>query len=239
MPQMQLLSPFLRAPPTGSPTNTRNGRVSAQTFVLGADRTFYFPFKTDGLWFRAAACVAVGLYAFISLITIPKREIQITPENSETVIRGWLENLRLSSRVLSAPERSSDVIFSIEIRFQNGNPVDVQRLKSLDRYIVLGTNVYISSEHQAMWNQAGKEADSEIADELTLEMSRARLEFSANLPTVVTVLRRVPINGLTEGVFLQDVDDMDDAILLTRSALRLAIQRAAQTAVQKGKRPTG
>lgn len=183
--------------------------------------------------------VAIILVAFYGLAAIPKKQRpQTTPENVEANLRVWLDAFGISTRKVT----DQDSHFALIVTLNNGTPVAIVRSKKLDRYIVLQSTLTISPEHKTLLDKLSNGQKMQIREELAVEMARAKIGFTIE-PSLepslsgITLTRRVPITtNLAEDTFMERIDEIDEAVILARNTIVLALERIGVATTGKGTR---
>jgi hypothetical protein len=173
----------------------------------------------------AFAAVLLISYVLVGRGLLSKEQPETTPENVETNIRSWADNLGLG---VAKQESGADNYFLYLIALHSGRVVYVGRTKSRPNYIQFQSNVTVSKEHQELLSKLSEERRNMVIQETLLELARSRIGYEIPGPkfTVVMLTKSVPItSGLTEATFGGYLDEMDSAMALSIEAIVLSIER--------------
>ena len=200
-------------------------------------------------WLTSAAAMAILLYATTGYILFAKHEVKITPENLELNIRKWSDDLGFSVARLQpgALPQPMEIYFGLAITLSNGNPILVYRAREKSAFLQLVCPLALSPEHLQAMAKLRPDQQEAVNQEIQLELSKTKVGFSVTtskaaapqasgsppigggqilLQQMVILSKGVPISGdLNEATFASDLDEMDDAITLTRAQTALALRR--------------
>lgn len=171
--------------------------------------------------------IALGIIG-VRLLFMPAPVVAepITPENIEAHIKSWADSFGLSIRKDSSSPNS---YFQYTLTLSDGVSVDVARMKDRDRYLTLRAKITVSPEHKAVMSNWSNEEAVRLADELLLELARAKVSYSiAGLPRFdeVVVMEMVLIsNDLSGDTFVRSLDDLDSQVMLVKEEVRLLAAR--------------
>ena len=193
--------------------------------------------RTASEWFApavyglaASAIIAIGLYAFMRLISLPGRPTpQITAENVEQNIRAWLDEFSLSSRKLDEPAAT----FALLITLSNGDLIEVARPKGqYARYIVFRTTIVVDPKIGDMIKQLTPDQAFQLNEEVGSEMARMKISVDplAVPLTTVGLTSRTPLTrDLTEDSFIEQLDLVEYSMTIARNTIRLKLANYGTT----------
>jgi len=113
-------------------------------------------------------------------------------------------------------------------------PILVFQRKDIDRYVVLQTSVWIGAEHKTILGKLSKEEVARLTNEVVEEFAKARIGYAVTpgpdlALTEFNIIRRVPITAnLTETVFMDQVDGIQQDSQIAREVIAFAIERHSE-----------
>jgi len=180
----------------------------------------------------------MAVILFFGQNVISKREPEVTTENVEATIQKWLSYTTISVRNVSPEDPAS--IFALELTFEGGAKIAVNRPKAEDRYIFLSASVDVPSDQQKLFSELPAFDASEILSDVAIEMSRMRIQGQTRgLPRIVQLQKAWLIgNGMTEESFVDSATDMTNAVFLARTTFSRGMARYQKnkTTQQAGQR---
>lgn len=152
---------------------------------------------------------------------------RVTTKNIEYRVREWLEAVDLGP--YKVPDDRS--FFMLRTQAVMGNPeITVARMKDRSRYLSLFATRTLSNDDRAAFNNLSKAAQEKFFLRLRAALAGARFSYviSAPPPTVVvTIYTRIPItNSLTEGAFLDSIDEVGLGATLANDTIELELGSA-------------
>ena len=149
---------------------------------------------------------------------IPERSPEVTPETIEANIREWSNHLGFSTR----REPDGDSYFlSYVLTLKNGFHVTVRKTNERENFLTFLGRLRVSATHKKAFEQLPARGQIQFVNNLGLELSRAKIGFSINMPESITIETGVPITStLTEYSFLEKVSETDLAMVLARGVVR-------------------
>jgi hypothetical protein len=188
-----------------------------------------WPTIAPSILYGVAGATLVGVILFTltgrGILTPPPQKI--TPENVEENIRTWVNEVGLSVKVLADTQSPPGSIFTVEARFDNGDPVYITRLKSQDVWLVIHSTLTVSSPHADMLGKLTPEKANEISNELNLEMARTHVSYTYDSPLkVIHVEKRILLTSATREGLITAVNDIDFAVSIARDTIIIGIERA-------------
>jgi hypothetical protein len=192
--------------------------------------------RTNSTWFQpvlyglaGGALVAVILLCG-QIVASPKRS-EASPENVETKIQEWVGNTAISVRQATAI--APNTIFTLELTFPNSNKIVVERFKSSDSYITLESHLLVDSQDQQKSFAALSQPDAQdILSNISLEMSRARIQASTQAPPrILDLAQIIRIDSMTEEKFMDDISGMENAVSIAKITFAQGLFRAKKAAV--------
>lgn len=196
--------------------------------ILGGGLVLALLKKKGSAWFAPAlygligcGLVAVVVIAFVVLTRIPKPPPDITSENVEANIRTWLDSFGWSTKRVDDPLAT----FALVATLDNGTPIEIARPKAADHYISLASALVFTPEQKEQLDKISKAEANQLADDVKIEMTRMKTGYEMRQPESITLSRQILIsNNLTEGVFLQNIEEMDSAIALAKITMVRSLQ---------------
>ena len=108
-------------------------------------------------------------------------------------------------------QQVENAYFGIVVTLKNSVKVTVFRPKDIDRYLILQSRLIFKNA------PSDAEAAAKVANQVKLELSRARLDYVFEPPLkAVTIIKKLPIsNQLTENAFTEGLLEIDSAMRAT------------------------
>jgi hypothetical protein len=197
-----------------------------------------------------ATCVGVLIFTFTGHGFLSKQRPEVTPENLETNVRKWADDLGLGvTRMQAAPNQ--DVYFGLVVTLADGNPLMVFRGKEKSGFLQMECALVLSQEHLAMLSKLSKEQADDAMQEIVLEMARSRIgyvmqtsvaspplngQMTTTKPAIfqqtIIVVKPLAITGdLSEASFGERINELDSEIVLVRATTNLTLERYSRQAV--------
>lgn len=178
-----------------------------------------------------AACVAVVLFALLGRGIISSPRPEITPNNIEQNLKLWADHLSVTLE----RQDISDRYFSYIARFHGGDPVEVFRVKDRPEYLQFVASIDFAPQHQAIFAALSKAQQDKVTQELTLTLNQLRMgtimgsltaPTGQALQTKIVLQKGIPIENMSQGVFVDSFDDMTRAVASARAAVSLDLAQA-------------
>jgi len=165
-----------------------------------------------------AACV---LFIFGRLWPPAWRE-RVTDENVELKIREWLADFNLGSTKVETPDGT---YFKYEIPPTRGNAtITIVRTKDRPGYLTFATRLSLSKEDKSLYDKLTESQRDMLVLQLRSKLAEAKVRYILESdPFTVGAVSRVPITGLTESTFLQQIDDVAFGETLANDTIEIAL----------------
>ena len=169
------------------------------------------------------ALLMVTVIVFWGIRALRFRYPEVTADNLESTIRGWLYHSGLSAQRVSDPAW----IFGLMTTLPNGESLYVLQMKESRRFITFETNLAVSPDQQATLKALPPAFLEKLMREVVLKVFLARmaLTIQMQLSEVSFSSQLAIIPGSMEEDFFDHLDDMDNAIILARDAISRATER--------------
>ena len=165
--------------------------------------------------------IVAGLW---SIRALRFRQPEVSANNLEPTIRGWLDDFDLSTKPASDPRWN----FGLLTTLPDGELIHIIQMKEHPGFIAFQANLAISAEHQAVLKAMPIAYFEKLAQELVLGVFLANmvLAIRTRLSDVSFFSQLAITTDLTEDDLLKHINDMDNAIILARKAILLGVERA-------------
>ena len=141
-------------------------------------------------------------------ISLEKSSITTT-ENIQEKVRIWLEDFQIPNQ----NNLDNNAYFSYIVTFDNGNKMNIARLKTKDHYVVIAARI----ELEPLINKLPQIQREKLLFQIMSEVAKQRIAFSTKISGEIYLFKRIPIVAeLTEDAFIGGIDDMDSAMLIVR-----------------------
>jgi hypothetical protein len=170
-----------------------------------------------------AVSIAVLFYAVTgrSLLSVPQSHI--TSKNIESKVVEWTRAAGLQVSKQNDPNWDFQYVIT-----KNGHPIGIGVSADREGYLQLQCPLTIAPEHLSILSKLSPEQANEVAQEVILDLSLAKIGFMIQGQPMRQILlqKAVPINdNLTKDTFLSDLDDIDSDFLVARAAAILSIEK--------------
>ena len=166
------------------------------------------------------SAVVVGFWGIRALRF---RQPEVTANNLEPIIRGWLDDFDLSTKPASDPTWN----FGLLTELPNGESLHITQMKERPGFITFQANLAISAEHQAVLKAMPIAYFEKLAQEVVLGVFLANMVLAIRTRlSDVSFFSQLAISDLTEDELLKHMNDMGNAIILAREAILLGVERA-------------
>jgi hypothetical protein len=151
------------------------------------------------------------------------RQPEVTANNLEATIRGWLNDFDMSTKPASDPTWN----FGLQTTLSYGESVHIIQMKERPGFITFQANLAISAEHQAVLKAMPIAYFEKLAQEVVLGVFLANMVLAIRTRlSEVSFFSQLAISDLTQENLLNHINDMDNAIILAREAILLGVERA-------------
>jgi hypothetical protein len=158
------------------------------------------------------------------------RQLEVTANNLEATIRGWLNDLGISTKSASDPTWN----FGLLTALPYGGSVHIVQMKERPGFITFQANLAISAEHQAVLKAMPIAYFEKLAEEIVLGVFLANMVLAIRTRlSDVSFFSQLAISDLTEENLLNHINDMDNAVILAREAILLGVERAPRLVVPR------
>jgi hypothetical protein len=156
---------------------------------------------------------------------------EVTPNNLEPIIRGWLDNSDLSTKPASNPTWN----FGLLTTLPDGESIHIMQMKEHPGFITFQANLAISTEHQAILKAMPIVYFDKLAEDIVLGvfLANVALAIRTRLSGVSFFSKLAITTDLTEDDLLKHLYDIDNAITLARKAILLGVERAPRLVVPR------
>jgi hypothetical protein len=149
--------------------------------------------------------------------------------NIEENVKKWVSNFGYGSQ--SVPPPTPDCDFAYQITPTVGVPIEVFRdKKSRPSYLQIETLIAVSPEHEAILSRITPAQALGVIEETEAEILRRRMAFAmsgqnANHVQSITIIKSLPVEGLSQTGFGDGFDDVETAASLTRNLFLISLQK--------------
>jgi hypothetical protein len=169
------------------------------------------------------ALLMVSIIVFWGIRALRFRYPDVTADNLESTIRGWLYDSGLSAQRVSDPAW----VFALLTTLPNGESLYVIQRKESRRLITLEARLAVSPEHQAILKAVPAAFLEKLMQEIALKVFLARMALTIQMQlSEVSFSSQLAITrGSMEDDFFEHLDDMDNAIILARDVISRTTER--------------
>jgi hypothetical protein len=201
--------------------------------------------KRDSKWVApflygivTVACLAVIGFTFTGRSLFSSPPLEITPENIESNLKTWTNNLAITLTRTTIPES----YFGYVAILRGADPVQLFRSKDKPGYLQFRATIAFSPEHLVAMSKLSDAQTLKVTQELFLEVARLRMGSTLTsltgpggkpFQTEVVLQKGVTIPTLNEALFAESFDDMTRATALVRAATNLALAQAENRSTPK------
>ena len=151
------------------------------------------------------------------------RQPEVTANNLEATIRGWLNDCGMSTKPASDPTWN----FGLLTTLPYGESIHIIQMKERPGFITFQANLAICAEHQAVLKAMPIAYFEKLAQEVVLGVFLANMVLAIRTRlSDVCFFSQLAIRELTEDELLKHINDMGNAIILSREAILLGVERA-------------
>jgi hypothetical protein len=184
------------------------------------------------------ALLTVSVIVFWGIRALCFKHPEVTADDLESTIRGWLYDSGLSAKRVSDPAWN----FGLLTTLPDGESVYVIQRKESRSFISFEASLAVSPEHQSILKAASKAHLEQLMQEIALKVFLARMVLTIRMrASDVSFLSKLAVRrGSMKDDFFDHLDDMDNAIILARDAIsrvvepgpRLVDQRSSKSATR-------
>ena len=152
------------------------------------------------------------------------RQFEVSANSLEPTIRGWLDDIDLSTKPASDPTWN----FGLQTTLPDGESIHIIHLKERPGFITFQASLAISAEHQAILKAMPAAYFENLAQEVVLGVFLANMVLAIRTQfSDVSFFSQLTIStGFTEDDIIKHLRDMHNAIILARRAILLGVERA-------------
>jgi hypothetical protein len=185
----------------------------------------YLTYVLPALMYGVATTTLVTLLV-LSFHIEQKLELQektvTTTENIQEKIRGWLENLHYN---MQNEPVEGNLYFKYLITMENGNKINILRLKDKDHYITITARLLPTQEVKSLFDKLTKKQGKDLWTQVRIEASRRNNATLINNADNSTYLQRnLPVGGLTENTFSEAIDYMDGTMVILQETISMILR---------------
>ncbi len=163
----------------------------------------------------------------------PTRSSDVTTQNVESYVRGWLDNFGVTTQKL--PSQPDKFHFGYLVTYSDGIPILISRVTTRDQYLTVQGTVELSKDHKVLFDKLSEAGKKRFVLELRVEISRAKIHTKWESPLEnITVARILPITTLTEGELIEQLDGVHAGVQLVIDTINLELEHG----IQEGKPPS-
>jgi len=156
---------------------------------------------------------------------------EVTADNLESTIRGWLCDSGLSAKRVSDPAW----IFGLQTTLPVGESIYIIQIKERRDFIALEASLTLSPENQAILKTLPTAYLEKLMQEVVLKFFLARMVLTIRMRrSDISFLSQLAITrGSMKDKFFEHLDNMDKAIILARDTIAHAVERAPRLVDQR------
>jgi hypothetical protein len=199
---------------------------------------FHHVFNTLLYGMIGYALLTVSGIVFWGIRALRFKHPEVTADDLESTIQGWLYDSGLSAKCVSDPAW----MFGLLTRLPDGESVYVIQRKESRSFISFEASLDVSPEHQSILKAAPKAQIEKLMQEIALKVFLSRMVLTIRMrASDVSFLSKLAVTRSSmKGDFFDHLDDMDNAIILARDAIsrvvepgpRLVDQRSSKSATR-------
>ncbi len=177
------------------------------------------------------SAIAVG---FWSMRALRLSRHEVSANDLEATVRGWLDDFDLSTKPASDPAWN----FGLLTTLPEGTQIHIIQMKQHPDFIAFQASLAISAEDQAVLKALPLAYFEKLAQEVVLGVFLAKM-----VPAIrtrlsdVSFVSQLAIKELTEDDLLKHINDMGNAVILARKAILLGVERALRLVGPRNIRP--
>ena len=170
------------------------------------------------------ALLSVSAIVFWGSRALRFRCTEVTADNLESTIRGWLCDSGLSTKRVSNPAW----IFGLQTTLPVGESIYIIQMKERRHFIALEASLTLSPEHQEILEAVPRAYFENLMQEVVLKVFLARMVLTIRMRlSDISFLSKLAITrGSMKDDFFEHLDNMDNAIILARDTIAHAVERA-------------
>ena len=179
------------------------------------------------------ALLSAIVVGFWGIRALRFKQLEVAGDNLQPTLRRWLEDSGLSTEPACDPAWD----FGLLTRLPDGESIYIVQMKDHRRFITFQADVDISPENQAILKAMPGTYFEKLAQEVVLKVFLAKMVLAIRTRlSEVSLFSQLAITELTQDAFFKHMDDMDNAILLARKIVSLAVERAPRLVSQRDMR---
>ena len=170
------------------------------------------------------ALLTVSVIVFWGSRALRFRYPEVTADNLESTIRGWLCDSGLSAKRVSNPAW----IFGLQTTLPVGESMYISQMKEHRHFIALEASLTLSPEHQAILKAVPRAYLEKLMQEVVLKVFLAEmgLTIRMRLSDISFSSKFAITRGSMKDEFFEHLGNMDNAIILARDTIAHAVERA-------------
>jgi hypothetical protein len=171
----------------------------------------------------AYALLSAIVVGFWGIRALRFKQHEVVGGNLQPTLCRWLEDSGLRTNTVSDPAWE----FGLLTTMSDGEPIYIVQMKEHRRFITFQANLAIPAEQQAILKAMPAAYFEKLAQDVVLKVFLAKMVLAIRTRlSEVSLFTQLAINDLTQDAFFQHLDDIDSAILLARSMVLQAVERA-------------
>jgi hypothetical protein len=171
----------------------------------------------------AYALLSAMVVGFWGMRAIRFKQHEVAGGNLQPALCRWLEDSGLRTKIVC--DAAWD--FGLLTTMSDGEPIYIVQMKEHRRFITFQANLAIPAEQQAILKAMPGRYFEQLAQELVLTVFLAKMVLAVRTRlSEVSLYSQLAISDLTQDAFFKHLDDMDNAVLLARSMVLHAVERA-------------
>ena len=171
----------------------------------------------------AYALLSAIVVGFWGMRAIRFQQFEVAGGNLQPTLCRWLEDSGLRTKIVYDAAWE----FGLLTTMSDGEPIYIVQMKEHRRFITFQANLAIPAEQQAILKAMPAAYFEKLAQDVVLKVFLAKMVLAIRTRlSEVSLFTQLAINDLTQDAFFQHLDDIDSAILLARSMVLQAVERA-------------
>jgi hypothetical protein len=171
----------------------------------------------------AYALLSAIVVGFWGMRAIRFKQFDVAGGNLQPALCRWLEEAGLRTKIVCDAAWE----FGLLTTMSDGEPIYIVQMKEHRRFITFQANLAIPAEQQAILKAMPGAYFEKLAQDVVLKVFLAKMVLAIRTRlSEVSLFTQLAINDLTEDAFFKHLDDIDSAILLARSMVLQAVERA-------------
>jgi hypothetical protein len=171
----------------------------------------------------AYALLSAIVVCFWGVRAIRFQQFEVAGGNLQPTLCRWLGESGLRTKIVCDAAWE----FGLLTTMSDGEPIYIVQMKEHRRFITFQANLAIPAEQQAILKAMPGAYFEKLAQDVVLKVFLAKMVLAIRTRlSEVSLFTQLAINDLTEDAFFKHLDDIDSAILLARSMVLQAVERA-------------